>query len=52
MANKTEVPPPEPPELEPEKVRQLIEYADKMTAFMEAEMELIHELGRASRRPI
>lgn len=41
-------PPPEPPVLEPEKIRALIDYAEKMAAFMEAEMQLLHELGRAT----
>jgi hypothetical protein len=43
-----EMPPPEPPELEPYKIRALIDYADRMAAFMEAEMELVRELGRAN----
>jgi hypothetical protein len=41
-------PPPEPPPLPAEKVRGLIEYADRMVAFMQAETELIGELGRAA----
>jgi hypothetical protein len=34
-----EMPPPKPPELEPEKIRGLIAYADDMAAFIQAEME-------------
>jgi hypothetical protein len=41
-------PPPEPPALPAEKVRDLIGYADLMADFMSAEMELISELGKAS----
>ncbi|MET1063420.1 MAG: hypothetical protein ABWX85_00440 [Arthrobacter sp.] len=41
-------PPPEPPELEPDKVRALIDYADKMAAFMEAEIKLGRELGKTT----
>lgn len=41
-------PPPEPPELEPEKIRALIDYAEKMAEFMEAETELLRELGKAT----
>ena len=49
MAGMIEMPPPpEPPELEPDKIRALIDYADKMAAFMEAETELLRELGRAT----
>lgn len=49
MAGMTEMPPPpEPPELEPDAIRALIDYADKMAAYMEAETELVRELGRAS----
>lgn len=47
MAGMIEMPPPpEPPELEPDKIRALIDYAGKMAAFMEAEMELVRSLGR------
>ncbi len=49
MAGMIEMPPPpEPPELEPDKIRALIDYADKMAAVMEAQMELARELGRAT----
>ncbi|MFF2245887.1 hypothetical protein ACFVTM_17085 [Arthrobacter sp. NPDC058130] len=48
MAGLIEMPPPEPPELEPDKIRALINYADKMATFMEAETELARELGRAA----
>lgn len=41
-------PPPEPPVLEPEKIRALIDYAEKMAEFMEAEMQLQRELGKAT----
>lgn len=40
--------PPEPPTLETAKIQELIDYAEKMAAFMEAEVELIHELGGAT----
>lgn len=40
-------PPPEPPELEPDKIRALIDYADKMAEYMGAEMDLIHEHDEA-----
>ena len=39
-SSMTEMPPPEPPELEPEKIRGLIAHADDIAAFMQAEMEL------------
>lgn len=49
MAGMIEMPPPpEPPELEPDKVRALIDYADRMAAFMEAEMKLGRELGKTA----
>ena len=49
MAGMIEMPPPpEPPELEPDKIRALIDYADRMAAFMEAEMELARQLVRAT----
>jgi hypothetical protein len=49
MAGMIEMPPPpEPPELEPDKVRALIDYADRMAAFMEAEMKLGRELGKTT----
>ena len=41
-------PPPEPPALEPDKIRALIHYADKMAAFMEAQVELTRHLGRTA----
>ncbi len=51
MAGMIEMPPPpEPPELEPDKIRALIDYADRMAAFVEAEMKLVRELGRAELR--
>jgi hypothetical protein len=31
--------------LEPEKIKALIDFAEKMAAFVEAEMELVHEIG-------
>lgn len=40
--------PPQPPELEPDKVRALIDYADRMAAFLETEMEIVRGLGRAT----
>jgi hypothetical protein len=40
--------PPEPPALPQEKIRELIDYADGMATFMEAEAELINELGRTT----
>ncbi|WP_247040424.1 hypothetical protein [Arthrobacter rhizosphaerae] len=43
-----EMPTPEPPELEPDKIRALFDYADRMAAFMEAEMELARHLVRAT----
>jgi hypothetical protein len=48
MAGMIEMPPPEPPELKPDKIRALVEYADRMAAFMEAETELVRGLGRAT----
>jgi hypothetical protein len=39
---------PEPPELEPDKIRALIDYAEKVAAYYEAEMKLMRELGRAT----
>jgi hypothetical protein len=42
------LPPPEPPQLPQDKIRDLIDYADRMAAFMEAEMNLIRRLGRAT----
>ena len=49
MAGMIEMPPPpEPPELEPDKVRALIDYADRMAAFMEAEIKLGRELGKTT----
>ena len=49
MAGMIEMPPPpEPPELEPDKIRALIDYADSMAAFMEAEMKLDRELGKTT----
>ena len=48
MAGMIEMPPPEPPELEPDKVRALIDYADRMAAFMEAEVTLARELGKTT----
>ncbi len=39
---------PEPPTLEPEQIKGLISYAENMAAFLQAEMELIHELGRST----
>jgi hypothetical protein len=49
MSNMIEMPrPPEPPVLPHEKIRELIAYADGMAAFMEAEAELINELGRTA----
>lgn len=48
MAAMIDMPPtPEPPALPSEKVRDLIDYADRMAAFISAETELIGELGRA-----
>jgi hypothetical protein len=40
--------PPEPPELPAEKVRDLVEYADRMAAFIAAETELVGEFGRTA----
>jgi hypothetical protein len=49
MSSMIEMPrPPEPPTLPQEKIRELIAYADGMAAFMEAEAELINELGRTT----
>lgn len=50
MAGMTEIPPapPEPPELEPDKIRALVDYADQQAAYVEAEMKLMRELGRAT----
>ena len=49
MAGMIEMPPPpEPPELEPDKIRALIDYADRMAAFMEAEIKLSRELGKTT----
>jgi hypothetical protein len=49
MAAMIDMPsPPEPPTLPVEKVRNLIDYAERMSAFMSAETELISELGKAS----
>lgn len=48
MAGMIEMLPPEPPELEPDKIRALIVYAERMAACMEAEMELGRQLGRAT----
>ena len=49
MAGMIEMPPPpEPPELEPDKVRALIDYADRMAAFMEAEIKLGRDLGKTT----
>lgn len=48
MAGMVEMQPPEPPELTPDNIRALIDYADRMAAFMEAEMELARQLGRAT----
>jgi hypothetical protein len=48
MAGMIEMPLPEPPELGPDKIRALIDYADNMAAFVDAETELVHELGRAT----
>jgi hypothetical protein len=39
---------PEPPELEPDKIRALIDYAEKVAAYYEAEMKLMRELDRAT----
>lgn len=36
---------PEPPDLPAEKIRQLIDYADRMAAAMEAEMKVADSLG-------
>lgn len=48
MAGMIKMPPsPEPPELEPDKIRALIEYADRMAEYMEAEKKLDHEPGMA-----
>ena len=33
--------------MEPEKIKALIDYAEKMTAFIEAEIELVHEIGKS-----
>ena len=46
MAGMIEMPPPEPPELEPDKIRALIDYADRMAAFIEAEIKLVRGHGR------
>ena len=48
VAGMIEMRPPEPPELEPDKIRALIDYADRMAAFLEAEMELVRGLCRAT----
>ena len=49
IAGMIEMPtPPEPPELEPDKIRALIDYADKQAAYVEAEMKLMRELGRTT----
>jgi hypothetical protein len=49
MASMIEMPrPPEPPSLPQEKIRELIAYADGMAVFMEAEVELINEMGRSA----
>ncbi|MFF2317421.1 hypothetical protein ACFVTE_14265 [Arthrobacter sp. NPDC058097] len=39
---------PEPPDLPAMKIRELIDYADRMAASMEAEMKVVRRLGRAS----
>lgn len=36
---------PEPPDLPAEKIRQLIDYADRMAAAMEAELKTADSLG-------
>ncbi|WP_139006238.1 hypothetical protein [Arthrobacter crystallopoietes] len=41
-------PPPEPPKLEPEKIRALISYADDMAAYMQSEIELAYEFGKST----
>jgi hypothetical protein len=48
MAGMIEMPPrpPEPPDLEPDKIRALIDYADRTAAFFEAEIELMRGLGK------
>jgi hypothetical protein len=50
MAGMIEMPPPfpEPPELEPDKIRALIDYAEKVAAYYEDEMKLMRELDRAT----
>jgi hypothetical protein len=49
MAGMIEMPPPpEPPDLRPDKIRALIDYADRMVAFLEAQMKLARELGKAT----
>lgn len=48
LTGMIEMPTPEPPELEPDKIRALIDYADRMAAFMEAEMELARQLVTAT----
>jgi hypothetical protein len=48
--NEEEIPPPpEPPDLPAEKIRALIEYAERMAASMEAENELIRRAGSQQR---
>ncbi|RAM36119.1 hypothetical protein [Arthrobacter globiformis] len=39
---------PEPPDLPAQKIRELIDYADRMATSMEAEMDMIRRLGKAS----
>ncbi|MBT2546903.1 hypothetical protein [Arthrobacter sp. ISL-65] len=39
---------PEPPDIPAEKIRELIDYANRMAASMEAEMKVVRRLGRAS----
>jgi hypothetical protein len=50
MAAMIEMPPspPEPPELEPDKIRALIDYAEKTASWLEAEMKLMREHGRTA----
>ncbi|MBT2550570.1 hypothetical protein [Arthrobacter sp. ISL-65] len=39
---------PQPPDLPAEKIRALIDYADRMAASMEAEVDMIRRAGKAS----
>jgi hypothetical protein len=45
-----EMPPPfpEPPELEPDKIRALIDYAEKVAAYYEDEIKRMRELGKST----